>query len=137
MSEEATNTAVTEAEAEERLEQAVEHHASPHEIDVLGEQLDEANHPNDRSYVGIAVFLGVMTLIEVSTYWPFGDFFGQHHTLLIIVLSVLMIIKFATVAGYFMHLKFDSKAYRGLFTFGIVLALAVFFAVMFSMNLFS
>ncbi len=135
MSQESSTQAAV-AEAEERLHEAEEAHASQHEIDQLGEHLEEANHPDDRSYVGIAIILGILTAIEVGTYWPFGEFFESNRTLMVIVLSVLMITKFFIVIGYFMHLKFDRRAYSFLFGFGLTLALAVFFVVLFAMNLF-
>ena len=41
-------------------------------------------------------------------------------------LIILMVVKFALVVLWFMHLKFDSRLYLRLFVAGLVLALAVF-----------
>jgi cytochrome c oxidase subunit 4 len=62
-------------------------------------------HPGDKQYIVVALILGVFTAIEVLTY--FFDFAGAA----IPTLIVLMIIKFAMVAAYFMHLKFDSRLF--------------------------
>jgi cytochrome c oxidase subunit IV len=69
------------------------------------------HHPTPREYVRIALILGVLTALEVSTY--FVDFGG----LAIPLLIVLMLIKFVLVAGFFMHLRFDTKLY-GRFLYG-------------------
>ena len=94
------------------------------------------DHPSDKAYVQIALILGLFTLIEVGTYWPFGEYFERHDLLLIGLLTVLMIIKFVIVVGYFMHLKFDSKVYRWMFVTGLILALGVYFIVFFAEGLF-
>jgi hypothetical protein len=45
-----------------------------------------------------------------------------------------MVIKFTTVVGYFMHLKFDAIILRRLFTTGIVVAVAVYMIALTSMT---
>ena len=62
-------------------------------------------HPTPRLYVQIAGVLFVLTALEFSTY--FIDFAVMHIPLLL----VLMAIKFGLVAGFFMHLKFDSRLF--------------------------
>ena len=87
-------------------------------------------HPGDRTYMGVAVFLAIVTAIEVALYYvDIGDF-------AIPSLIVLMIIKFIVVAGWFMHLKFDSVLFRRLFVGGLVLAIAVDLAFMTAMQFF-
>jgi cytochrome c oxidase subunit 4 len=78
-------------------------------------------HPTERQYVKVALILAVLTAIEVAIFYIAGL-----RGLLRPLLGVLMIAKFMYVAGYFMHLKYDSKIFRGLFVVGIILALAVF-----------
>ena len=83
---------------------------------------DEAHeHPSDLKYVKIAAILAALTLIEVLTY----TFDVKGHTLLAILFP-LMIVKFAIVAGYFMHLKFDSKLFTTMFVAGISFAVIVY-----------
>jgi cytochrome c oxidase subunit IV len=78
-------------------------------------------HPTERQYVKVAFILAVLTAIEVAIFYIAGL-----RGLLRPLLGVLMLAKFMYVAGYFMHLKFDSRIFRGLFVIGIILALAVF-----------
>jgi cytochrome c oxidase subunit IV len=77
-------------------------------------------HPTPRDYVNIAVVLGVLTALEVSTY--FVDF----GTIAIPLLVVLMVIKFLLVAGWFMHLKFDTRVYSMLMYAGLAFALVLY-----------
>ncbi len=81
---------------------------------------DHKPHPSPRKYVNIAVVLGVLTAAEVSTY--FFDF----GVLAIPLLVILMSVKFVYVAGYFMHLKFDSKLFGRLMYGGLLLALGLY-----------
>ena len=87
-------------------------------------------HPSDWFYIQIAIFLFIVTGLEVSTY--FVDFGGLAVPLLI----VLMIIKFAFVVAYFMHLRFDSRLFTALFVTGLTLAFGVYFTVFFAFKLF-
>ena len=48
----------------------------------------------------------------------------------------MMMIKFAVVALYFMHLKFDAKILRNVFAAGFVLAVGVYIATLGSMVFF-
>jgi cytochrome c oxidase subunit IV len=79
-----------------------------------------AHHPTPREYVRIAVVLGILTALEVSTY--FVDF----GPVAIPLLVVLMLIKFVLVAGFFMHLRFDTKLYGRMLYGGLVLALSLY-----------
>lgn len=97
----------------------------------------EHKHPSDRSYIVIAVILGVITAAEVATY-AFEDWFEDAGTgVLIATLFPMMIAKFAIVCGYFMHLKYDNPIFRRIFVFGLVLAVLVYTAAMTSMQLFA
>jgi cytochrome c oxidase subunit IV len=78
------------------------------------------HHPTPRDYVRIAVVLAVLTALEVSTY--FVDF----GAIAIPLLVVLMVIKFVLVAGFFMHLRFDTKLYGRMLYGGLLLALGLY-----------
>ncbi len=94
---------------------SMEHVVDPH--------LDE--HPSPRKYVNVAIILAIVTAIEVAIYYV-----TALASLLVPILLVLAIIKFAMVGLYFMHLKFDSHTFRRFFVTGIVLALIIFGIVM-------
>jgi cytochrome c oxidase subunit 4 len=90
-------------------------------------------HPSDRSYVGIALILALITAAEVATFY-LEDELGS---VLIPALVVMMIVKFAMVAGWFMHLRFDSNLFTRLFVSGLVLAVGVYLAMLAAFEFFS
>lgn len=80
------------------------------------------HHPSAREYVQIAGALFVLTAMEFSTY--FIEFGPLHIPLLL----GLMGIKFTLVAGFFMHLKFDTRVFRQLMLLGLGGALTLYLA---------
>lgn len=92
---------------------------------VPGSEPHLHSHPAPRQYVNIAIFLAVITAVEVATYY-----FALPAWALWTFLTLLAIAKFATVVGYYMHLKFDNRMFRRVFTFGIILAVTVFMLVL-------
>lgn len=98
-------------------------HVDPHTHDE--------HHPSDAKYWKVGAVLGLITLLEVSTYFVTSDPYSHDlKPLLIGGLIVMMVAKFATIGAYFMHLKFDSRLFRIVFVAGIVLAVAVYVVVM-------
>ena len=87
---------------------------------------EEHDHPSDAKYVNIAIILALITAAEVVTFYV-EDSLGSA---LAPILLVMMVVKFAIVAAYFMHLKFDSNLLTRVFVAGIVLAVAVYIAAM-------
>ncbi len=78
------------------------------------------HHPSARDYVNIAIVLAILTGLEVSTY--FFDF----GAIAIPMLILLMCIKFVMVAGFFMHLKFDTRIYSQLLYTGLAFAVVLY-----------
>lgn len=72
------------------------------------------DHPTPKLYVQIAAVLFVLTAMEFSTY--FIDFMWATTPLLVI----LMLIKFVLVAGFFMHLKYDTRLFTRLMSTGLI-----------------
>ena len=70
---------------------------------------------SDKTYVLIALFLAVLTAMEVAA----TEIAGMPEALLIPSLLIMMVIKFVVVVSYFMHLKHDSA----LFKFGFYVGL--------------
>ena len=93
---------------------------------------EDIEHPGPRQYVVVAIVLAVLTAIEVALFYmefiPQGVVIGS--------LMVLMILKFAIVALWFMHLRFDSRIFRRLFITGIILAISVFVIVLLTFGVF-
>jgi len=102
--------------------------AAEHEVDETVH-----DHPSDAQYVKIALILGALTALEVGTYF-WEDLFGSAPSTLglVLVLFPMMIIKFAIVTGYFMHLKYDNPIFRRVFVFGLVLATVVYMIALFA-----
>ena len=93
-------------------EHAVEHAAGEHA------------HPGPAEYVRVAIVLAIITAVEVAAYYVTS----LPQSAFVALLFVMMIIKFATVVLWFMHLRFDSRLFRRLFVTGIVLAILVYTA---------
>jgi cytochrome c oxidase subunit IV len=89
-------------------------------------------HPSDWLYIKVAIGLAILTALEVAMYYVEEDLGSAT----VPILLVMMVIKFAVVGAYFMHLKFDSPIFRRLFYAGILLAVCVYVATMTSMQFF-
>lgn len=85
----------------------------------------EHAHPGPREYVMVAVILAIITAAEVATFY-----LNFPIALLIPLLLTMATIKFAMVAMFFMHLKFDPRLFTWLFVFGLVLAGALLTAML-------
>ena len=87
----------------------------------------EHSHPQPLEYVKIAAILAVITAIEVAViYTPIRDVMA----LLLPVLFVLSAFKFALVALWFMHLKFDNRLFSWLFFGGMCLTVLMILALL-------
>ncbi len=84
----------------------------------------EHAHPTPGTYTKVAVTLVILTALEVAVYYVESV---RHY--LVPILLVLMAVKFALVAGYYMHLKQDSKLFSGLFVFPIIIAATIIVAL--------
>lgn len=91
----------------------------------------EHAHPGPGEYVKVAIFLAIVTAIEVGAYYVTGI----PDSILSAALIVMMIVKFVFVGLWFMHLRFDSPLFRRLFIVGIVLAMAIYAVVLVSFGL--
>ena len=91
----------------------------------------EHAHPSEGTYVLVALFLAIVTGAEVVLYYVRLDF--RFYAPL---LGLLAIVKFATVAMFFMHLRFDSRVFRWFFVTGIVVALTVYTIVLLTFHTF-
>jgi cytochrome c oxidase subunit 4 len=93
----------------------------------------ESHGLSDMGYVKIAVFLAVVTAIEVALSYTQDQLGAAFLPLLLI----LMGIKFFCVILYFMHLKFDSKLFGLMFYIGMFLAIGCYGVFLLSMHFFS
>jgi cytochrome c oxidase subunit 4 len=94
-----------------------------HAVQLEGGSEDHSHaHPSQSIYVRIAVILTAITTVEVAIWYI--DWFQDSGTL-VPALVVLSTIKFVTVVGYYMHLKFDDARFRYIFVCGLVLAISI------------
>ena len=86
----------------------------------------QGGHATVKTYINVAVALGIFTAVEVATlYIP-----GIPNTLLVTSLLVMSVIKFFLVVGFFMHLRYDSGIMRALFVGPLIIAIAIILALM-------
>ena len=79
------------------------------------------SHPGTKTYWIIGGYLFVLTILEIACYY-LEDQLGGLVTPLIMTLSAA---KFVLVVMFYMHLKYDSKMFTGIFLFPMALAAVV------------
>jgi cytochrome c oxidase subunit 4 len=77
-------------------------------------------HPGTATYLIVAAFLTVLTAMEVTVFYV-----QALKPVLLPVLLSLSAAKFALVAMFYMHLKFDRWAYSAVFLFQLFFAAVV------------
>ena len=82
-------------------------------------------HPTPLTYFKVAMTLTAITAIEVGVFYIEELGYG-----IIPVLVVLSSMKFALVAMFYMHLRYDARLFTGLFVGGLALATLVGFALL-------
>lgn len=82
-------------------------------------------HASNRTYLGVAGILAVLTALEVMVFYV-----PALKPVLVPILVVMMIGKFALVVMYFMHLRYDPGILKGLFTGALTVATAIVIAMM-------
>lgn len=89
---------------------------------------DTHAHPTNKQYVQIAIFLAIITAVEVALFYLEESIGlrGWEGPLLVI----LSFIKFVIVIGWYMHLRFEKSALSRFFTGGFVLALLLYAVVL-------
>jgi cytochrome c oxidase subunit IV len=85
-------------------------------------------HPNWHTYKWIALILTVITVIEVWIYYV-PSFVASR--LFIPVLLIMSAVKFAIVVMFYMHLKYDHKLFRALFTGPLAIAITTMIVLLF------
>ncbi|MEO5740244.1 MAG: cytochrome C oxidase subunit IV family protein [Vicinamibacterales bacterium] len=92
-----------------------------------------AHHPTAKTYVIIGAILTAITIVEVWIYYtPF-----QNSKLFVPTLLILSAVKFFTVVAFYMHLKYDHKLFRVLFTGPFIIAGLTMIGLMFLFGHFS
>lgn len=89
------------------------------------------SHPTPAVYWAIAVFLAVVTAVEIAI-----PSISALDSVKVPLLWFLAAVKFGTVASFFMHLRYDKKLYRTLFLFGVIGIFPLMIVVLLSMDAF-
>jgi cytochrome c oxidase subunit 4 len=85
-------------------------------------------HPTWKQYKWVALILTVITVIEVWVYY-IPSFVESR--LFIPSLLIMSAVKFAIVVMYYMHLKYDHKLFRALFTGPLIIAILTLIVLLF------
>lgn len=91
-------------------------------------------HPGPKEYVRIAIFLAVLTAIEVALYYLEQGVEAFTTSLSAPLLIMLAIIKFVVVVGWFMHLRFENSLVSKFFATGFVAAMILYTAVLLALS---
>jgi cytochrome c oxidase subunit IV len=95
------------------------HHADPDPADhtSMGEVHE---HPTWKQYKWVALILTLITILEVWVYY-IPSFVATK--LFVPSLLIMSAVKFAIVVMFYMHLKYDHKLFRALFTGPLIIAI--------------
>ena len=107
------------------------HHGTPEtvasaEAHVAGGEVHE--HPTWATYKWVALILTVITIVEVWVYY-IPAFVASR--LFVPALLTMSAVKFVIVVMFYMHLKYDHKLFRALFTGPLIIAMTTIVALMF------
>ena len=106
-------------------------HTNP-DVDVhaMGEVHE---HPTWKEYKWVALILTVITIVEVWVYYtPFSK-----TPLFVPTLLIMSVAKFTIVVMFYMHLKYDHKLFRALFTGPLTIAMATLISLLFLFSKFA
>src|SRR5258706_6451168 len=88
----------------------------------------EHEHPNWGTYKYVAIILAVITVIEVWVYYIPAFVATKAFVPTLLIMSA---VKFAIVVMFYMHLKYDHKLFRVLFTGPLIIAMATMVVLLF------
>ena len=93
-----------------------------------GHTAEEAHHPGWSTYWKVALILTVITAWEVWAYYIPSLVASRVFVPMLLILSAL---KFGIVVAFYMHLKYDHKLFRALFTGPLLIAALTALALLF------
>ena len=97
----------------------------PHATDA---QAHEHAHPDWSTYKWVALVLTIITVVEVWVYY-IPSFVASK--LFVPSLLIMSAVKFAIVVMYYMHLKYDARLFRALFTGPLIIAVVTIISLLF------
>ena len=104
-------------------------HPSEQHADVDHTSLGiEHEHPTWSTYWKVAVILTLITVVEVWIYY-IPAFVASR--LFVPALLTMSAVKFVIVVLFYMHLKYDHRVFRALFTGPLIIAMTTIVVLMF------
>lgn len=101
-----------------------EHTNADIDVHAMGEVHE---HPTWKQYKWVALILTLITVVEVWIYYtPFTE-----SPLFVPTLLIMSAVKFAIVVLFYMHLKYDHKIFKALFTGPLIIAGCTIVALLF------
>ena len=85
-------------------------------------------HPTWKQYKWVALILTVITAVEVWVYY-IPSFVASK--LFVPSLLIMSAVKFAIVVMFYMHLKYDARLFRALFTGPLIIAFVTILSLLF------
>jgi cytochrome c oxidase subunit 4 len=89
---------------------------------------DAHAHPTWKQYKWVALILTLITVVEVWVYY-IPSF--TRTKLFVPSLLIMSAVKFAIVVMFYMHLKYDSRLFRALFTGPLIIAVITLISLLF------
>ena len=89
---------------------------------------EEHAHPTWSTYWKVALILTLITVVEVWVYYI--PVFAASRAF-VPTLLIMSAVKFAIVVAFYMHLKYDHKLFRALFTGPLLIAAATMVVLLF------
>ena len=89
---------------------------------------DAHAHPTWKQYKWVALILTLITVVEVWIYY-IPSFVASK--LFVPSLLIMSAVKFAIVVMFYMHLKYDHRLFRALFTGPLIIAVVTLISLMF------
>lgn len=94
----------------------------------------EHEHPTWSTYWKVGLILTLITVVEVWAYYVPSFVASKAFVPILLTMSA---VKFAIVVMFYMHLKYDHKLFRALFTGPLIIAIATLVALLFLFSKFS
>ena len=88
----------------------------------------EHAHPSGATYLKVAVILTLITIVEVWAYYVPALVASPFFNPSLIIMSA---VKFVIVVMFYMHLKYDHRLFRVLFTGPLLIAMGTVVALLF------
>lgn len=89
---------------------------------------DEKPHPTWKQYKWVALILTVITILEVWAYYIPAFVASRAFVPLLLIMSG---VKFAIVVLFYMHLRYDHRLFRALFTGPLIIAITTLIVLLF------